>query len=62
MRLNVFKSKIHRATVTQADLDYEGSVTITSGTSRAARGSRRTRSAVRGAPGSSASTARRRTS
>ena len=28
MRLNVFKSKIHRATVTQADLDYEGSVTI----------------------------------
>jgi aspartate 1-decarboxylase len=24
----VFKSKIHRATVTQADLDYEGSVTI----------------------------------
>lgn len=28
MRLNVFKSKIHRATVTQADLEYEGSVTI----------------------------------
>lgn len=28
MRLNVFKSKIHRATVTHADLDYEGSVTI----------------------------------
>ncbi len=28
MRLNVFKSKIHRARVTQADLDYEGSVTI----------------------------------
>ena len=28
MRLNVFKSKIHRATVTNADLDYEGSVTI----------------------------------
>ena len=28
MKLNVFKSKIHRATVTQADLDYEGSVTI----------------------------------
>jgi aspartate 1-decarboxylase len=27
-RLHVFKSKIHRATVTQADLDYEGSVTI----------------------------------
>lgn len=30
MRLNVFKSKIHRATVTHADLDYEGSVTIDS--------------------------------
>jgi aspartate 1-decarboxylase len=28
MRRNVFKSKIHRATVTQADLEYEGSVTI----------------------------------
>jgi len=28
MRLSVFKSKIHRATVTNADLDYEGSVTI----------------------------------
>ncbi|HLV21973.1 MAG TPA: aspartate 1-decarboxylase [Polyangiaceae bacterium] len=28
MKLNVFKSKIHRATVTHADLDYEGSVTI----------------------------------
>lgn len=28
MRLNVFKSKIHRATVTHADLQYEGSVTI----------------------------------
>jgi aspartate 1-decarboxylase len=28
MKLNVFKSKIHRATVTNADLDYEGSVTI----------------------------------
>ena len=30
MRLNVFKSKIHRATVTHADLAYEGSVTIDS--------------------------------
>jgi aspartate 1-decarboxylase len=30
MRLNVFKSKIHRATVTHADLDYEGSVTVDS--------------------------------
>jgi aspartate 1-decarboxylase len=28
MKLSVFKSKIHRATVTHADLDYEGSVTI----------------------------------
>lgn len=28
MRLSLFKSKIHRATVTHADLDYEGSVTI----------------------------------
>jgi len=28
MRLTMFKSKIHRATVTHADLDYEGSVSI----------------------------------
>ena len=28
MRLNVFKSKIHRATVTQADLHYVGSLTV----------------------------------
>ena len=28
MRRTMFKSKIHRATVTHADLDYEGSVTI----------------------------------
>jgi len=28
MRRIMFKSKIHRATVTQADVDYEGSVTI----------------------------------
>ena len=28
MRLNAFKSKIHRATVTEADLNYEGSVTV----------------------------------
>jgi aspartate 1-decarboxylase len=28
MKLSVFKSKIHRATVTHADLHYEGSVTI----------------------------------
>ncbi|MDX2054096.1 MAG: aspartate 1-decarboxylase [Polyangiaceae bacterium] len=28
MKLNLFKSKIHRATVTHADLEYEGSVSI----------------------------------
>jgi len=28
MRRVMFKSKIHRATVTQADLDYEGSLTL----------------------------------
>ncbi|MEI7894947.1 MAG: aspartate 1-decarboxylase, partial [Myxococcales bacterium] len=28
MRLHLFKSKIHRATVTHADIDYEGSITI----------------------------------
>ena len=28
MRLSVFKPKIHRATVTEANLNYEGSVTI----------------------------------
>ncbi len=28
MRRSFFKSKIHRATVTHADLDYEGSITI----------------------------------
>jgi aspartate 1-decarboxylase len=28
MRRTLFKSKIHRATVTQSDLHYEGSVTI----------------------------------
>lgn len=28
MRLTVFKSKIHRATVTHADLSYEGSVSV----------------------------------
>ena len=28
MKLNMFKSKIHRATVTHADLAYEGSVTV----------------------------------
>ena len=28
MNIEVLKSKIHRATVTQADLDYIGSITI----------------------------------
>jgi aspartate 1-decarboxylase len=28
MKLNIFKSKIHRATITHADVEYEGSVTI----------------------------------
>jgi aspartate 1-decarboxylase len=27
-RIHLFKAKIHRATVTHADLDYEGSVTV----------------------------------
>ena len=30
MRLTAYKSKIHRATVTEANLNYEGSVTIDS--------------------------------
>ena len=28
MILTMLKAKLHRATVTQADLDYEGSITI----------------------------------
>jgi len=28
MQLNIFKAKIHRATVTNADLNYEGSISI----------------------------------
>lgn len=36
MKLQIFKSKIHRATVTHADLDYEGSVTIDADLMRAA--------------------------
>ncbi len=28
VRIHLFKSKLHRATVTHADLEYEGSVTI----------------------------------
>jgi aspartate 1-decarboxylase len=36
MRRSLFKSKIHRATVTHADLQYEGSVTIDEDLLRAA--------------------------
>jgi aspartate 1-decarboxylase len=36
MRRSLFKSKIHRATVTHADLQYEGSVTIDQTLMRAA--------------------------
>jgi aspartate 1-decarboxylase len=36
MRRTLFKSKIHRATVTHADLDYEGSVSIDEGLLEAA--------------------------
>src|SRR5438552_663263 len=36
MRRTLFKSKIHRATVTHADLDYEGSITIDAELMRAA--------------------------
>ena len=36
MTRNMFKSKIHRATVTHADLHYEGSVTVDSDLLRAA--------------------------
>ncbi|WP_375768379.1 aspartate 1-decarboxylase [Archangium gephyra] len=66
MRRIIFKSKIHRATVTQADLDYEGSVTIDSNLLRAAdilpfekvavwnvtRGTRLETYALEGEPGS----------
>ncbi len=65
-RLHLFKSKIHRATVTHADLDYEGSVTISQELMEAAqileheqvhiwnvtRGTRLTTYALRGEPGS----------
>ena len=37
MRRTFFKSKIHRATVTHADLEYEGSVTIAEELMEAAR-------------------------
>jgi len=36
MRLSLFKSKIHRATVTHADVAYEGSVTIDAALMKAA--------------------------
>lgn len=36
IRRSLFKSKIHRATVTDADLDYEGSITIDEELMRAA--------------------------
>jgi aspartate 1-decarboxylase len=66
VRRVLFKSKIHRATVTQADLDYEGSVTIDANLLEAAdiiqnekvaiwnvtRGTRLETYAMRGEPGS----------
>lgn len=66
MRRILFKSKIHRATVTQAELHYEGSVTIDTDLLRAAdilpyekvaiwnvtRGSRVETYALEGEPGS----------
>jgi aspartate 1-decarboxylase len=66
MRRTFFKSKIHRATVTHADLDYEGSVTIDEDLLEAAgiweyeavhvwnitRGTRLTTYAIRGERGS----------
>ncbi len=66
MRRIFFKSKIHRATVTNADLDYEGSVTIDEDLMEAAgiweyeaihvwnitRGTRLQTYAIRGARGS----------
>ncbi|HEX2730668.1 MAG TPA: aspartate 1-decarboxylase [Polyangiaceae bacterium] len=66
MKLQLFKSKIHRATVTHADLQYEGSVTIDSHLMRLAnilpyeavhiwnvtQGTRLMTYALEGAPGS----------
>jgi aspartate 1-decarboxylase len=66
MRRSLFKSKIHRATVTHADLDYEGSVTIDEDLMTAAgiweyeavhvwnisRGTRLQTYAIKGQPGS----------
>src|SRR6516225_7398893 len=36
MRRSMLKSKIHRATVTQAEVDYEGSLTVDAGLLEAA--------------------------
>src|SRR4051794_25734051 len=66
MRRSMFKSKIHRATVTGADLDYEGSLTVDADLLAAAdilpfeevhvwdvtRGTRLTTYAIAGPPGS----------
>jgi aspartate 1-decarboxylase len=66
MRRVLFKAKIHRAKVTEADLHYEGSVTIDANLMEAAdilpfeqvhvwnvdRGTRLTTYAIRGEPGS----------
>ena len=66
MRRSMLKSKIHRATVTEANLDYEGSLTIDADLLEASdilpfeeihvwnvtRGSRLTTYAMRGEPGS----------
>jgi aspartate 1-decarboxylase len=37
MKLKIFKSKIHRATITGANIDYEGSITIDSVLLKAAK-------------------------
>src|SRR5262245_12713176 len=66
MRRSMFKSKIHRATVTHADVDYEGSLTVDAALMEAAdslphdevhvwnvtRGTRLTTYASAGEPGS----------
>ncbi len=66
MRRSMFKSKIHRATVTHADVDYEGSLTLDAALMEAAdilpheevhvwnvtRGTRLSTYAIAGEPGS----------
>jgi aspartate 1-decarboxylase len=66
MRRSMLKSKIHRATVTEANVDYEGSLTVDADLLEAAdilpyeevhvwnvtRGTRFRTYAIRGAPGS----------